>query len=46
MSTPPMSQLTGEDQQVLEAATMLNATAVALVVFGGDSPLSTTPSSP
>jgi hypothetical protein len=44
--TPPMSQLTGEDQQVLEAVTMLNTTAVALAVFGGDSPLTDVPSSP
>jgi hypothetical protein len=38
-----MSQLTGEDQQVLEATTMLNAIAVALAVFGGDSSLSDVP---
>ena len=46
MSTPPMSQLMGEDQQVLEATTMLNAMAVTLAVFGGNSPLTDAPSSP
>jgi hypothetical protein len=46
MLTPPMSQLMGEDQQVLEAATMLNTIAVALAVFGGDSSLTNAPSSP
>ena len=41
-----MSQLTDEDQQVLEAATMINTMAIALAIFGGDSPLTDAPSSP